>query len=156
MKYRPVSPQSWSLVLLLILLVIHLTTADRTSNTFNPEEYNAYSGDGGFVNCPSKQYFDPGVDVQQLRYSNCERRKRYGIFEGFAHKKIFLVYFHDFQDNDVIIGEKVALFGGTSTQIIYIGSMYLSPKFHAFSTIFKIFSPSNNIIIQRTRNRSSA
>ena len=45
-----------------------------------------------------------------------------------------------FQENDVITGGKMALFGETSTQINCIGPMNLCAKFHAFSTICKIFS----------------
>ena len=52
----------------------------------------------------------------------------------------YLKNFQDFQENDVITGGKMALFGGTSTQINCICPMNLCGKCHAFSTICKIFS----------------
>ena len=55
---------------------------------------------------------------------------------------LFFNTFQDYQENQVIQGVgKMALFGGTSTQINCIGSMNLCVKFYAFSTFCKNFSP---------------
>ena len=66
--------------------------------------------------------------------------------------------FLDFQENGAIMGGKMVIFGGTSTQINYFGLMKLCAKNHTFSTSCTIFSPisstkSSNDFLQRNQNK---
>ena len=88
--------------------------------------------------------------TQRKTYTNRKDRDIstfYTIFQYFKNVQ-------DFQENDVITSGKMALFGGTSTQINCFGPMNLCAKFHAFSTICKIFH--HLLTLERTSLPSSS